>query len=332
MPPRAYSRHRGNRRPPATSADADCGRAGRIRLGHDGRGTAASRARIIDRPADRLLGRQAHDEDSGPATALSLEKADQPHLGRTRFGERRRHVLAESGPRIACRPWRSPAPRAAAPVRGVIRGDPQVRALVPTAPSSSVLDRLADRAVRALDRHHSATRCAGNLWGRVLGGGVGVAGPLVSGTGGPPAARHRIAVRHRPASANFHVPCLPLPCCWFTRRAVSNQRDPVPGYSGLYIVATPIGESRRSHRAGGGGVGALDAVACEDTRVTRELVRHLGVAKPLWRYDDHASRTGRGSAPQYAAQGGGAGERRGHTRGPRPGLSPVRDARAEGSR
>ncbi|MXP42805.1 16S rRNA (cytidine(1402)-2'-O)-methyltransferase [Altererythrobacter soli] len=32
-----------------------------------------------------------------------------------------------------------------------------------------------------------------------------------------------------------------------------------------------------------------DAIACEDTRVTVKLLRHLGVSKPLWRYDDHAS-------------------------------------------
>jgi 16S rRNA (cytidine1402-2'-O)-methyltransferase len=32
-----------------------------------------------------------------------------------------------------------------------------------------------------------------------------------------------------------------------------------------------------------------DAIACEDTRVTRKLIQHLGVTKPLWRYDDHAS-------------------------------------------
>lgn len=31
-----------------------------------------------------------------------------------------------------------------------------------------------------------------------------------------------------------------------------------------------------------------DAVACEDTRVTGKLMKHLGLSKPLWRYDDHA--------------------------------------------
>lgn len=32
-----------------------------------------------------------------------------------------------------------------------------------------------------------------------------------------------------------------------------------------------------------------DAVACEDTRVTGKLMKHLGVSRPLWRYDDHSS-------------------------------------------
>ncbi len=31
-----------------------------------------------------------------------------------------------------------------------------------------------------------------------------------------------------------------------------------------------------------------DVVACEDTRVTGKLLKHLGISKPLWRYDDHS--------------------------------------------
>jgi len=31
-----------------------------------------------------------------------------------------------------------------------------------------------------------------------------------------------------------------------------------------------------------------DAIACEDTRVTAKLLAHLGIRKPLWRYDDHS--------------------------------------------
>jgi 16S rRNA (cytidine1402-2'-O)-methyltransferase len=58
---------------------------------------------------------------------------------------------------------------------------------------------------------------------------------------------------------------------------------------GHYIVATPIGNLADVTRRAADVLARCDAVACEDTRVTRKLVRHLGIAKPLWRYDDHAS-------------------------------------------
>lgn len=58
---------------------------------------------------------------------------------------------------------------------------------------------------------------------------------------------------------------------------------------GLYIVATPIGNlgdiSLRATQV----LAACDAVACEDTRVTGKLMRHLNLSRPLWRYDDHSS-------------------------------------------
>lgn len=58
---------------------------------------------------------------------------------------------------------------------------------------------------------------------------------------------------------------------------------------GLYIVATPIGNlgdiTVRAARV----LESCHAIACEDTRVTAKLLRHLGLNKPLWRYDDHSS-------------------------------------------
>lgn len=58
---------------------------------------------------------------------------------------------------------------------------------------------------------------------------------------------------------------------------------------GLYIVATPIGNlgdiTVRAARV----LAAVDGIACEDTRVTQKLIRHLGISKPLWRYDDHSA-------------------------------------------
>lgn len=57
---------------------------------------------------------------------------------------------------------------------------------------------------------------------------------------------------------------------------------------GLYIVATPIGNLGDITMRAAATLGACDGVACEDTRVTGKLMKHLGISKPLWRYDDHA--------------------------------------------
>jgi 16S rRNA (cytidine1402-2'-O)-methyltransferase len=72
---------------------------------------------------------------------------------------------------------------------------------------------------------------------------------------------------------------------------VSDQRDlEAKSLSpGLYIVATPIGNLGDITLRAADVLARCDAIACEDTRVTRKLVQHLGIAKPLWRYDDHAS-------------------------------------------
>jgi 16S rRNA (cytidine1402-2'-O)-methyltransferase len=62
---------------------------------------------------------------------------------------------------------------------------------------------------------------------------------------------------------------------------------------GLYIVATPIGNlgdmTARAERT----LRAARAVACEDTRVTGRLLKHLGIAARLIRYDDHADERAR---------------------------------------
>jgi 16S rRNA (cytidine1402-2'-O)-methyltransferase len=64
--------------------------------------------------------------------------------------------------------------------------------------------------------------------------------------------------------------------------------DP-PGGGTLYLVATPIGNlddlSRRAARI----LGEVDALACEDTRVTPRLLEHYGIARPrtLFSYHEH---------------------------------------------
>lgn len=57
---------------------------------------------------------------------------------------------------------------------------------------------------------------------------------------------------------------------------------------GLYIVATPIGNLGDITLRAVDILRRCDGVACEDTRVTGKLLKHLGISKPLWRYDDHS--------------------------------------------
>lgn len=58
---------------------------------------------------------------------------------------------------------------------------------------------------------------------------------------------------------------------------------------GLYIVATPIGNLGDLSARAAAILGAVAAVACEDTRVTGKLMQHIGTKTRLIRYDDHAS-------------------------------------------
>ena len=70
---------------------------------------------------------------------------------------------------------------------------------------------------------------------------------------------------------------------------MSDADRPEPLSPGLYIVATPIGNLGDVTARAADVLARCDAIACEDTRVTAKLLRHLGITKPLWRYDDHAS-------------------------------------------
>lgn len=67
--------------------------------------------------------------------------------------------------------------------------------------------------------------------------------------------------------------------------------EPLP--PGLYIVATPIGNLGDITLRAVDVLTRCDAIACEDTRVTRKLVSHLKLSKPLWRCDDHGTATDR---------------------------------------
>lgn len=62
---------------------------------------------------------------------------------------------------------------------------------------------------------------------------------------------------------------------------------------GLYIVATPIGNLGDMTRRAIEVLSGCGVIACEDTRVTGKLLYHLGLKRPMRRYDDHASDTAR---------------------------------------
>src|SRR3984893_5128879 len=57
--------------------------------------------------------------------------------------------------------------------------------------------------------------------------------------------------------------------------------------SGLYLVATPIGNLRDITVRALEVLAAADLIACEDTRVSRKLTDHYGLTTPLTPYHDH---------------------------------------------
>lgn len=58
----------------------------------------------------------------------------------------------------------------------------------------------------------------------------------------------------------------------------------------LYLVATPIGNLGDITRRAVDTLAQVDFVACEDTRVTGRLLSHLGLKRPLVRFDDHTEK------------------------------------------
>ena len=56
---------------------------------------------------------------------------------------------------------------------------------------------------------------------------------------------------------------------------------------GLHVVATPIGNLRDITLRALGTLAAADAVVAEDTRVSRNLLAHYGIATPLVAYHEH---------------------------------------------
>ena len=62
---------------------------------------------------------------------------------------------------------------------------------------------------------------------------------------------------------------------------------------GLYLVATPIGNLRDITIRALETLAGADVIACEDTRVTRKLLDHYGIATPLTPYHEHNAASAR---------------------------------------
>ena len=74
--------------------------------------------------------------------------------------------------------------------------------------------------------------------------------------------------------------------------------------TGLYLVATPIGNLRDITLRALEILAAADLVACEDTRVTRKLFDHYGLSAPLIAYHDHNAEIARPKILEKLAAGG----------------------------
>jgi 16S rRNA (cytidine1402-2'-O)-methyltransferase len=73
--------------------------------------------------------------------------------------------------------------------------------------------------------------------------------------------------------------------------------------AGLHLVATPIGNLRDITLRALEALAAADAIACEDTRVTRKLIDHYGIATPLTPYHEHNAAAARPKLLARLAEG-----------------------------
>jgi 16S rRNA (cytidine1402-2'-O)-methyltransferase len=73
--------------------------------------------------------------------------------------------------------------------------------------------------------------------------------------------------------------------------------------AGLHLVATPIGNLRDITVRALEVLAAADVIACEDTRVTRKLLDHYGIATPLTPYHEHNAAAARPKLLARLAEG-----------------------------
>src|SRR5919201_4791715 len=72
---------------------------------------------------------------------------------------------------------------------------------------------------------------------------------------------------------------------------------------GLHLVATPIGNLRDVTLRALEVLAGADMIACEDTRVTRKLLDHYGIATPLTPYHEHNAAAARPKILKRLADG-----------------------------
>ena len=90
------------------------------------------------------------------------------------------------------------------------------------------------------------------------------------------------------------------------RRRSALKRDMGEGAAlepGLYVVATPIGNLGDVTHSALETLRAADVVACEDTRVTRSLLTHLGISARVVALHAHNEREGAGKVVEWIAAG-----------------------------
>ena len=78
---------------------------------------------------------------------------------------------------------------------------------------------------------------------------------------------------------------------------------------GLHVVATPIGNLADISLRALATLAAADAVVAEDTRVTKTLLAHYGIATPLVAYHEHNAEVMRPHLLARLSQWRGAGAR-----------------------
>jgi 16S rRNA (cytidine1402-2'-O)-methyltransferase len=73
---------------------------------------------------------------------------------------------------------------------------------------------------------------------------------------------------------------------------------------GLYVVSTPIGNLGDISARALTTLQSVDAIACEDTRVTAVLLRRYGITTPMTPYHDHNAERARPKLLAQMAAGG----------------------------